>query len=176
LASCDCCGKRYTFGALRTGPRAFCSSVCQERGRVLTALDHLPPAQVEAHVADAHRSDCPACGGRGPVDIHRAHWVWSFIFLTRWGTEPRVECVRCGRIRQAKALALSLVAGWWGVPFGLVLTPVQIVRNLIALTWPNDRPSADFRRAMLFELAHRLSTHEDRDADPSPSSRFALNL
>jgi hypothetical protein len=158
VAACDCCGKHYTFGALKTGSRAFCSGVCQDRGRVLTALDRLPPLQIETYVEKARGSDCPTCGRPGPVDLRRAHWVWSFIFLTRWGTDPRIECAPCGRIRQAKALCLSLVAGWWVVPFGIFLTPTQVVRNLIALAQPNDRPSADFRRTVLFDLADRMSS------------------
>jgi hypothetical protein len=158
VAACDCCGKHYTFGALRTGARAVCSGTCQERGQVLTALDILPPAEIGSFVADAHRGDCPTCGRPGPVDIRRAHWVWSAFFLTRWGSEAKIECVRCGRIRQAKALALSLLVGWWGVPFGLFVTPTQIVRNLMALIASNGRPSADFRRAMQFELARQVSS------------------
>jgi hypothetical protein len=163
VAACDCCGKHYTFGALKTGSRAFCSSVCQERGQLLTALDRLPPAQLELYVEKAHRADCPTCERPGPVDIRHSYWVWSLLFLTRWDTEPRIECARCGRIRQVKALAFSLAAGWWGIPFGLFLTPTQIVRNLIALAQSNDRPSADFRRTMLFDLAREMSRSDTAD-------------
>jgi hypothetical protein len=54
-------------------------------------------------------------------------------------------------------MGFSLLAGWWGVPFGVVLTPVQLVRNAIALMRSSKRPSADFARLMRLDLARRLA-------------------
>jgi hypothetical protein len=163
VAVCDCCGKYYTFGALKVGRYAFCSGVCSDRGQVLTVLDKLSPAQIEIHVMNAHRAGCPTCAGGGPLDLRRSYWVWSFIVFTRWSTDQRIECIRCSRARQMKALVLSVFAGWWGVPFGLFLTPTQIVRNLVALVLPREVPSPDFRRAMLFDLAYRMTGDYEED-------------
>jgi hypothetical protein len=156
MATCDCCGTYYTFGGLRTGRYAFCNGTCQSHGSVLVALDEMPPQYVADYIDTAHRSDCPSCGRPGPVDLRRSHWAWSAIIVTRWGTDQRIECAPCGRLRQARAMALLLLVGWWGVPFGLVLTPVQLVRNVIALMQSSKQPSADFARLMRLELArHR---------------------
>jgi hypothetical protein len=162
MATCDCCGKYYTFGALKAGRYAFCNGTCHSRGSVLVVLDRVPPRHVADYIDGAHRSDCPSCGRAGPIDLRRSHWVWSLMVLTRWGTDQRIECVRCGRLRQAKAMGFSLLAGWWGVPFGLVLTPVQLVRNAIGLMQSSKRPSADFERLMRLELARR--TAQDAEA------------
>ncbi len=54
-------------------------------------------------------------------------------------------------------MGFSLLAGWWGAPFGLVLTPVQLVRNAIALMQSGKRPSADFERLMRLELARQVT-------------------
>ncbi len=93
----------------------------------------------------------------GPLDLRRSHWVWSAFIVTRWKTDQHIECAPCGRLRQAKAMGFSLLAGWWGVPFGLILTPVQLVRNAIALLQSDKRPSADFERLMRLELARRTA-------------------
>jgi hypothetical protein len=157
MATCDCCGKYYTFGGLKAGRYAFCNGTCQSRGSVLVALDQVSQRHVADYIETAHRSDCPSCGRPGPVDLRRSHWVWSAFIVTRWGTDQRIECARCGRLHQAKAMALLLLVGWWGVPFGLVLTPVQLVRNVIALMQSSKRPSADFERLMRLELARRIA-------------------
>jgi hypothetical protein len=157
MATCDCCGKYYTFGGLKAGRYAFCNGTCRSRGSVLVALDEVPPRSVADYIDAAHRSDCPSCGRPGPVDLRRSHWAWSALIVTRWGTDQRIECVPCGRLRQVKAMGFSLLVGWWGVPFGLVLTPVQLVRNAIALVQSNKRPSADFERLMRLELARRTA-------------------
>ncbi|HEX6986100.1 MAG TPA: hypothetical protein VF170_12035 [Planctomycetaceae bacterium] len=42
--------------------------------------------------------------------------------------------VRSDESRMAKGLpwtALSLAFGWWGFPFGLIFTPVTVIRNLL---------------------------------------------
>ena len=156
MATCDCCGKYYTFGGLKAGRYAFCKGTCHSRGRVLVALDAVPPRSVADFIDAARRSDCPSCGRPGPLDLRRSHWTWSALFLTHWGTDQRIECAPCGRLRQAKAMGFSLLAGWVG-PFGLILVPVQLVRNAIALMQSNRRPSADFERLMRLELARRTA-------------------
>ena len=41
---------------------------------------------------------------------------------------------RCAASRRSSAMRLfSLLFGWWGFPFGLVITPVQIGRNLVGM-------------------------------------------
>ena len=38
-------------------------------------------------------------------------------------------CCNClnGRINSAQLF--SLIAGWWGIPFGIILTPVVLITN-----------------------------------------------
>jgi uncharacterized Tic20 family protein len=54
------------------------------------------------------------------------------VFLTwRWESEP-VE-IRPGESRTIASLPyclISLLFGWWGLPWGIFLTPVVIWRNL----------------------------------------------
>jgi len=45
--------------------------------------------------------------------------------------------------------------GWWGIPWGLVLTPIQIGRNLFGVARPPDpsKPSAQFENIVRMNLA-----------------------
>jgi hypothetical protein len=61
------------------------------------------------------------------------------LIITRWSSRLQVSCRSCGVKTQLGDAVISLVAGWWGFPWGLVLTPVQVVRNIISLASPPDR-------------------------------------
>ena len=47
-----------------------------------------------------------------------------------------------------------LLLGWWGFPWGLILTPVQVVRNVSGMLSGREssRPSEDLRRVILVNL------------------------
>ena len=54
---------------------------------------------------------------------------------------------------------LTLVAGWWGIPWGLVFTPIQIARNLYGIAHPPDpaKPSARFEQMVRMNIAAEAS-------------------
>jgi hypothetical protein len=51
----------------------------------------------------------------------------------------------------------SLFLGWWGFPWGLILTPVQIGRNLFGLV----RSPSSFAPSAQLERIVRLTIAED---------------
>jgi hypothetical protein len=56
-----------------------------------------------------------------------------------------------------KALAYSALLGWWGMPFGLIITPYQLTRKVAGMLRGADRPSPDFIRVMRIRLADRVA-------------------
>ena len=42
-------------------------------------------------------------------------------------------CGSCATKRALGDAAYSFVLGWWGFPWGILITPVQVVRNVVAL-------------------------------------------
>ncbi len=56
---------------------------------------------------------------------------------------------------QFKGLIGSLFLGWWGFPWGLIITPIQVCRNIVGLYIHPDhtRPSEKLRRAVKLQLA-----------------------
>ena len=59
-------------------------------------------------------------------------WVVSVLIMT-FKRPSDVYFIRAGESSLGKALPfilISLVAGWWGFPFGLIYTPISIVQNL----------------------------------------------
>jgi hypothetical protein len=103
---------------------------------------------LERQVEQVFRGNCPKCRSLGSVDVHRFYEVWSLLVLTRWATSQQVSCRSCATKRQLGALVFSLFCGWWGFPWGLVLTPVQVTRNIIAMCGGPEpsRPSESLRK------------------------------
>jgi hypothetical protein len=130
---CDACGTTIMFGGVKKDGLRFCNGVCAGRGEWLLAARQIPDAEVDRRAREVHQGSCPKCGGPGPVDVYTSHTVWSALVLTRWASRPEVCCWSCGRGKQLTAALSSAVLGWWGFPWGLILTPVQVGRNLAGL-------------------------------------------
>lgn len=95
---------------------------------------------VLAHATAIKQCDCPRCRQRrSPVELRTEHWVWSAVFVTRFGRRTGLACRECARAGNLKALASSVLLGWWGVPFGLLITPYKIFANAGELL-RKDRP------------------------------------
>jgi hypothetical protein len=127
---------------------------CGDRGE----LESTSPSKqdtIAEQVRSIHQGRCPKCGGPGPVDIHTSHQVWSAIFFTTWRTQKELCCKSCGVENQVGAVLFCVLLGWWGFPFGLILTPIQIIRNLWAIfCGPDPRyPTKALRKRVQATLA-----------------------
>ena len=99
------------------------------------------------------------------TELVRHHLVFSALILscrmqTRWiikGKEPRLW--------NAFAASLyTLFYGWWGIPFGIIWTPVAVVKNLSGSTsvrvsellQPAPAKRVEFSRRFQSDFSHRL--------------------
>jgi hypothetical protein len=110
-------------------------------------------------VEEVHRGNCPRCNGPGPLDVYKAHQVWSALVLTSWSSRPALSCKSCGTKRQIGALLFSGLFGWWGFPWGLVMTPVQIARNIAEMAGgpKAGSPSALLEKFVRLQAGARLA-------------------
>jgi len=53
--------------------------------------------------------------------------------MTSWSSRPQVVCASCGTKGKVNDALFCLVLGWWGIPWGLIMTPIQIGRNIVGL-------------------------------------------
>jgi len=136
MATCAYCGTTILFGGVKQGEFRFCNPICQGNGQILSAAATVPETVAQNLARQIHSGDCPRCKGPGPVDVHVSHWVWSAVAFSRWGSKQQVTCRRCAFKSQVGNLFFSAGLGWWGFPWGLVLTPVQVVRNVVAMVTP----------------------------------------
>ncbi|SFD99657.1 hypothetical protein [Paracidovorax konjaci] len=54
--------------------------------------------------------------------------------MTSSSSRPLVCCQACGTKHKLGDTVFSLLLGWWGLPWGVLMTPVQLVRNIHSLT------------------------------------------
>jgi hypothetical protein len=100
--------------------------------------------------------------------MHTSYWVWSMVILTFWNKNPRLSCRRCGEKAVFSDLWKSVLLGWWGIPFGPILTVVQTFRNVrVLLRSDASRPS----RALVASVGMRLTEEATAAAVRSFGSR-----
>lgn len=139
MATCASCGTTILFGGKKIDDLRFCNDKCMTDGQVLLVASQVPADVVATQARAIHAGSCPVCQqSRGPVDVHTSHKVASFLIMSSWSSTPRVSCNSCGTRAQLGALVYSLILGWWGIPWGLIMTPVQVVKNIAAMLRSED--------------------------------------
>lgn len=170
MASCNYCGAAILFGGTQVGHLRFCTDRCAQQGGLLQIADQVPPDLLREEVAEVHSGNCPKCRRPGPVDVHTSYSVWSALVITRWSSIPKMCCRACAVKSHLGHALLSLCFGWWGFPWGLIFTPVQVVRNIIAIFGGPDptKPSPQLVNFVRIQLAARLVAYQREQAKIPP--------
>jgi hypothetical protein len=166
MASCATCGTTILFGGTRVEELRFCGKKCAEAGAWLVLAKSVPDDVVKSTATEINRGLCPVCHGSGPVDVHTSYRVWSAAVVTSWSSRQRISCRPCGTKRKVNDTLFSLLLGWWGIPHGLLMTPVQVVRNVAGLFSGGEvvmRPSAQLENVVRLELAKAAAANAPAD-------------
>ena len=171
MATCGHCGETIVFGGVRAGDLRYCNNTCLENAGGLGAAAPVSDDAVADLAHRIHSGPCPKCQRTGPVDVHMAYWVWSALAFTRWGHQQQLSCRRCALKTQAGRLVQSAVLGWWGFPWGIIMTPVQVVRTATAMIAPprSGQPSVG-----LHSLARTHLMFQAQSSAAAPRPRFTL--
>lgn len=134
--------------------------ILAQRGCPLPEVRTITEDEVREQALAVRNGACPQCRGKqSPVEVRTAHWVWSALLFTRYGRRTMLACRDCGRSASMKALGSSAALGWWGFPFGLLITPFKIGANIVELS-RKDKPEPshaleELVRAQLTQLTRR---------------------
>lgn len=170
MAKCGYCGSTIFMGGVRAGSQRFCNNKCYQDSKALSYSSIVPNDELERQLEEVWRGNCPKCRGLGPIDVHRIHEVWSALVLTRWSTKAQISCRSCATRRQLGGVGFSLLLGWWGIPWGLILTPVQITRNVLGMVRgpSSSGPSAELRKILLVNLGSKAVAARNSGAIKQP--------
>jgi hypothetical protein len=158
---CPSCGNSVLFGGVKDGNRRYCSKKCYQADEISRVAEAVPADTVAKLAKDLHGGKCPRCQSRGKIDIHKSYSVYSVVLYTKWQTHEHLLCKSCASRQQLTDLIGSSLLGWWGIPFGLIVTPVQIVKNLVALARnpATNGPSKSLQhRARLLLAARKINS------------------
>jgi hypothetical protein len=170
MSKCSYCGTTILLGGVRQGNLQFCNTRCQQSAYLLQLAQTVPADVLERQMQEVFRGNCPKCNGLGPIDVHKVHQVWSALILTRWSSAQQVSCKSCATKSQLGGMFFSLALGWWGFPWGLILTPVQVVRNIAEICSGPDpaQPSPALRNLVLVNLGAKMAQASRTSAGAAP--------
>ena len=169
---CAYCDTRILFGGKREGGLRFCNEERRRAGIQLSVSYQIPEQLIKERVAAVFNGTCPRCDGPGPVDVRTSYRVVSFLVMTSWRNRPALTCRSCGNKAKLRDTVLSLGLGWWGLPWGPVMTPVQVIRNVAGLLGAKDpsQPSCHLERLVRLNVADEL-VNKPPNAALEPTAR-----
>lgn len=78
---------------------------------------------------------CPICNTTDDkLNGTMVHTLKSFIVFSYSQAEPLIGCSSCLDKANNRAILSTALLGWWGIPWGVIKTPIYIFRNLKAKT------------------------------------------
>lgn len=131
--ACPTCGLSVLFGGVKDGDKKYCSKKCYEADEINRIAKKIPNDTVITQTNKIRNGICPVCQGHGPIDVHKSYFIYSVIIYTSYKTNEHIVCKDCARKRQLSDLISSSILGWWGIPFGIIVTPIQIIKNIMAI-------------------------------------------
>jgi hypothetical protein len=178
MARCSYCNSLLLFGGTKTNAGTFCNAKCQRAAVYLGIARQIPDHDVDDMIRRLDAQGCPKCHGPGPLEVHTSHRIWSALLLTSWSSKPIISCRGCGRNEQALSAGICMFVGWWGFPWGLIMTPVQITRNFVGMLQAPPHPSPQLKKIVSLMLAEQIvALHNQRSAaTPPPFSPSAASL
>ncbi|CAN5686167.1 hypothetical protein BH11PLA1_BH11PLA1_02290 [soil metagenome] len=151
---CPTCRNFVLFGGVKTPRGRCCNAACAASLPLVLNTAAIPEHVVLAELDEMARGPCPVCAQDRRINAHTTYWVWSMVIMTRFGSRTRVSCAVCARKQALLDIAGCTLAGWWGFPWGVVLTPLNISRNVLTMTRAGDStPTPAFQTLMREQLA-----------------------
>ncbi len=111
---------------------------CPTCGRENTAADAERPVEVRPPPGPEIVA-CDLCGRGGavPVDLMRVVSLLLISWPKRW---RETLCPMCTRRRALFETMITTFLGWWGIPFGLMYTPMALLLNARTMARHSDLP------------------------------------
>jgi hypothetical protein len=131
------------------------------------------PAEVANLASELHGCPCPGCGRPGANDVRPIHRIYSAVAFTSHGHERKICCPNCARFACAKRFLQAAFLGWWGFPWGLVLTPWYLVRLGWGMAVQPESPMVSARMEM-FALEVLCRQRLNISDNPSDWDRASL--
>ena len=159
MHSCPECRTLVLVGGVKAEDgKKYCKRACADRGIVRRCAHVIPPEVVRDEALRVRAGDCPNCRKpSGVVESRMVYWVVGLINVTWWHDESFLSCRACHRRRLVSRSIRTLLFGWWSVR-GIFMTPVRLVRNVMAWRRPDPETPSDALVARVhFDLVLKMA-------------------
>jgi len=137
--------------------------------------DRIPDSVVKKEAQKIMKGPCPECDQTSDdIELRFSHRAVSYLVMTIWSKNPILSCRSCHRKKVTSETFITLFLGWWGFPFGLIVTPIQLLRNISAVSSsksPSREPSSDLFSFVRGILAQTIIENSSQQVSPENGSR-----
>jgi len=152
---CVFCNSLINSGVEDENKYKFCDSTCLYNYKVISTSNLISDDIVEENTKQIHQGHCPICKKqRGSIDVHYSHSIYSLLLYSSWNSKTQISCRFCGLKSQIISSITSFLFGWWGFPWGMIYTPIQLIKNLDGIFLPSEstKPSIQLRNQIKLRL------------------------
>jgi hypothetical protein len=157
MATCASCGNSILWGGVNQSGRRYCGPKCCSQDELGRLASSIPEQAVKIEAKKIRNGLCPVCSRRGEeIELRKSYKAISYLIMTSWGAYPIISCSSCHRKKVFGHFLLTFFFGWWGLPWGLIITPVQLIRNICAFATDTktSEPSKELCSAVRIMMAH----------------------
>ena len=103
-------------------------------------LQELSTGGVESLAEQFRQLPCPRCGSVGQmVNAFKIATTMSFLVMTQYKEETVLGCPACVKSAAKEARLTTLLAGWWGIPWGPVRSLDALDYDSVAIAGAEQR-------------------------------------
>ncbi|MFI5406154.1 MAG: hypothetical protein ACHQ1D_06530 [Nitrososphaerales archaeon] len=118
--------------------------------------------EVDAYCDIISKLSCPTCGGTtARLNATITGEVMSFIIFTTYSKKLKIGCGNCLDNATTNALAKTILLGWWGIPWGLIRTPLAIALNFSSKRTNQLQDHNDHLRSFVLSNVGVLETYKN---------------
>ena len=153
---CDYCGSSARFSPVLDDGQRFCNVTCLQNARLMEISEDIPKEEIFQHACRIKEGACPGCScSKSKVEARKSYRIWSVVHISVFSTQTRICCHSCARKENFRSLMFCAAFGWWGFPWGVGITPVQIISNIVEMfkSRSGAKPSDDLLQAARINLA-----------------------
>lgn len=154
MARCKACKQMILLGGVQEDGNTYCNAACCDQGRTLAVAAKVPRDVLEYNVRLVHEGPCPVCSQKSsPIDFNTSYTVMSFVLVSFRSAKPKLCCRSCARSSQLVGFVTTFFLGWWGIPHGIIFTPIYLFNNLTGMLGSKSLPSPELIDLVRQDLA-----------------------
>jgi hypothetical protein len=130
-------------------------------------------AEVDQYCEILRKLNCPICDSNSALlNATKTYHVKSFIVVTIKEQKTYIACPHCLDELNGKAMMMTALLGWWGIPFGLIYTFLYLIKNQDAKKFNHADTPNDLMRAITLSKIGEIEVFKSDNSKLKTLIRF----